>query len=307
MRVRGDSRGGRTVSAPFPTGIHQHIDEDAYHADRNSLSSTGARLLLPPSCPALFRYAMDNARKPKQVWDFGHIFHHLTLGKGAEFIVLDPEVHGLKQDGTVAQNPASTSMWKAEVAKARKRGAVPVSKDDYNLAAAMAKAAHDDAVAGPLFIGGSAEVSMYADDLVTGVQLRARVDQVVDDNYDPGRTTLVDLKSSTTAEPLEFSRKATRLNYHVQDAFYRLVAQLLGLPDPRFLFVAVEKDPPHLVSVVEYDDEAKTEAGRLVRRAIDSYSQCVTNGDWPSYPGTDGVVPISLPMWAFDDDEMEIA
>lgn len=287
------------MTAARPTGMFSHIPDDVYHQDRVSLSSSGARLLLPPSCPAKFREYMDNDRKPKREWDFGHVAHHLVLGKGAQFAVLDPAVHGLKVDGTVSDKPTATAGWKAAAAQARARRLVPIHLDDCQKAEAMAKKVAEHPIAGPLLIDGQAEVSLYVDDPGgTGVQLRARPDWMTGPSYN--RMWIVDYKTSTTANPAAFARKAADLGYHIQAAFYRLVVIALGLDEsPAFVFIAQEKEPPYLVSVVEFDADAIAEGNRLARQAIDTYRRCVDNDDWPSYDGTDTVVPISLPPWAF--------
>ena len=102
--------------------------------------------------------------------------------------------------------------------------------------------------------------------------------------------------TTVTAEPETFTRKATRdFGYHVQAAFYRRAAALLGLGDVRFLFVAVEKTSPHLPSVVEFDAEALAEADRLVTQAITAYAECTATGRWPGYPP--GIHLASLPPW----------
>ena len=43
------------MTAPIEPGIYDKIPDEIYHGDRNSLSSTGARKLLAPSCPAKVR------------------------------------------------------------------------------------------------------------------------------------------------------------------------------------------------------------------------------------------------------------
>ena len=58
---------------------------------------------------------------------------------------------------------------------------------------------------------------------------------------------------------------------------------------------AVEKTPPHLPSVVEFDAEALTEADRLVTQAIATYAECCATGRWPGYPP--GIHLASLPPW----------
>lgn len=276
-----------------------------YHNDRASLSSSGARLLLPPGCPAKFRERMDSAPKPSRVFDFGTLAHSLVLGKGTEFTVLDPEIHGLAKDGSVAASPRSTATWKAAEAEARESGRLPVHVDDYAKATAMAARVPVHPIAGPLFQeAGRAEVSIYADDPVTGVRLRARPDW----HFNNNRLVIVDYKTTATAQPDDFSRRAADYGYHMQGAWYIDVAALAGLgDDAAFLLVAQEKEPPYLVTVLEFDAEAIEEGRRRNRKAIDLYARCMETDEWPAYPGTDEIVSISLPHWAISGQQPTIA
>lgn len=278
------------MSVPTADGLHRFVDEAEYHQDRGSLSVSGAKLLLPPSCPAKFREYMDTERKPKKEWDFGHVAHHVVLGKGAEFKVLDPAVDGLKADGTPSDKPTATAAWRNAAADARARGLVPIHADDHTKAQLMAKRVLEHPAAGPLFIEGHAEVALYHTDPETGVRLRGRADWL-EPNGD-----LTDYKTSTTANPAELVRKMWQLGYFMQAAWYRGLVIALGLAEnPRFRFVVQEKEPPFVVTVVEYDEDALAEGARLNREAIRLYVECRESDHWPGY--SDDTVPISLPGW----------
>lgn len=284
------------VGVPVRDGIFNWVDEESYHLDRGSLSVSGAKLLLPPSCPAKFRHTMDNPPKVKREWDFGHVAHRLVLGKGAEFKALDPAVHGLKADGKPSEKPTSTTKWRNAAADARARGLVPIHADDHAKAQTMAVGVFKHPVAGRLFAEGDAEVALYHTDAETGVRLRGRCDWIC--HRDRDRMVIVDYKTSTTANPAELVRKFWSLGYFMQAAWYRDLAVSLGLSeDPRFLFVVQEKEAPHVVTVMEYDDDAITEGQRLNREAIRLYTQCRDRDEWPGY--TVDTVTISLPGWAF--------
>lgn len=285
---------------PQELGIFPDIPEDAYHSDRGSLSASGAKLLLPPSVPAKFRQVMEEPPEPKPHFDFGTLVHTLVLGKGAKYTVLDPNVHGLKKDGTIADNPSATTAWKQADQFARESGKIPVHLDDFRKAEKIRAAVLNHPIAGPLFTNGAPELSMYATDPETGVKLRARVDWLTEQD---DRIWLIDLKTSATAHPGDFARRAAKYRYHVQAAFYRLVASLVGLEATAFVMVAVEKTPPYLTSVIEWDSEAIAEGHRLTRQAIETYARCNATSEWPGYPEV--IHPISLPIWAFDDEEME--
>lgn len=283
-------------------GAYHSVEMSSYHADRTTLSASGAKLLLPPSTPAHFHWRQTHAQAPKAHFDFGHVAHKLVLGEGDELAILDPQIHGLKKDGTVADNPAATATWKEAVARAREAHEVPIHVNDYHKALAMAQAVGAHPEAARLFADGVAEMSLYSEDPESGIRLRGRADWITKID---GRMTIVDFKTAATAEPLQFSRAAAQYGYHIQAAWYRRLAQLLELDaDPQFVFVVAEKTPPHLVSVVQFDEEAMEEGARLMRQAIDTFKHCTANDVWPGYDT--GITPISLPAWAIDFEEMVI-
>lgn len=266
-------------------GLHNNVSDVDYHADHGSLSSTGARLLLPPSCPAKFREWRDNPPIPKREYTIGHVVHALVLGTGMEIVEVEAE------------------NWKTKAAqearnKAYANDQAPVLTHELAECRAIAAAVLDHPTAGPLFKGkGDSEVSFYATDPATGVQLRSRVDRMY--YADDGRIWLVDLKTDRTAYPPVFARAAADHGYHFQAAWYLMVIRLLKLAaDPAFVFAVVEKEPPYLPSVVEFDAEAMAEGARLARQAIDVYHDCQANDTWPGYE--DEITPISLPPWAFN-------
>ncbi len=277
---------------PAEDGIHPDVPEPEYHGDRGSLSVSGAKLLLPPSCPAKFREQQDNPPPPKAVFDFGSLAHALILGAGPELEILDPQVHGLKADGTVADVPAMTGMWKKAATAVRAVGKLPVSTDDYAAALAMRDAVMAHPVARDLFTDGAPEVSLYQHDPESGVRLRGRVDWLRADGQ------IVDLKTSVTANPAELVRRFWQYGYYMQHAWYADLVAAQGIEVPEvdaFRFVVVEKTPPYLVTVVGYDAEAVEEGRRLNRLAIRTYAECMESGAWPGY--SDGVVTLSLPGW----------
>jgi hypothetical protein len=288
----GEERMTTSITVPPENGTFIGVDNASYHADTTSLSSSGARLLLPPSCPAKFRQRMDSPPEYKQVFDFGTVTHGLVLGEGGTFSVVDAPDYRSKAAQT-------------ERDQIRKDGKTPILAGELERATAMAATVYVHPLAGELLMAkGESEVSWYANDPVTGTRLRARPDRVTTD-YEPGRLWIVDYKTTITAAPSDFSRRAADYGYHFQAAWYRLVAKLLGLdPNPRFIFIAQEKEAPYLVSVVEFDDEAIEEGDRLVRQAIDTYAHCMETGQWPGYD--EGITQMSLPPWKFQSEQEEI-
>lgn len=265
------------------------LPSDVYHADPvpgGSLSSTEARLLLPPSCPARYRYTKDNGEEPKREYDFGSVAHKLVLGAGGEVVVVD------------ADN------WRTKAAKAERddayaAGHVPLLAHEYEQAVEMSTVLAKHPIAAALFRPGTGqpERSLFWRDDPTGVWRRALLDWLPDPV--PGRRLIIpDYKTCNSAEPDAVARAVADHRYQVQAAWYLAGAHALGLAgdDAAFVFVFQEKTPPYLVEVAELDMTALRIGDAMARRAIDTYCACVAAGRWPGYH--DDVAVVSLPPYA---------
>lgn len=286
----------------FEPGIYE-VPELDYHAGtfgpEDSLSSTEAKRIL--AAPAVLKWYRDNPQPAKAAYDFGHIVHGIVLGTGLEIVEI-PE------DLLSANGAASTKAAKEFIADVRADGGIPMRAKDLEAPRAVAQAVLDDPVAGPLFKQGRPEQSIYGQDESTGVWMRGRLDWVTEMD---GATCLVDLKTTAgDASAAEFTREAAKLEYAVQREFYRQIWQTVtGEVDPRFIHVVVSKKAPYLVNVVEMDFEYELIGQAKVRRALDTYKQCIDSGMWPGYPAE--ITTIGPPAYYSaqeeDLDEMEVA
>ena len=266
-------------------GIYEMTAED-YHADPvpgGSLSSTGARRLLPPSCPAKYRYEQDHGQPHKAEFDFGTAAHKLVLGEGQELVALDFDSWRTKAVNEKAD-------------KARARGAVPLLAKDHAKVLEMADAIRRHPVAGPLFTPGSglAERALFWQDRTTDIWRRSLVDWM---KTSGPRFIAADYKTTRDAS-LDGVQKATaQYGYYQQAAWYLDGIQALGLggEDAAFVFVFQEKDAPYLVTVAELDVVALRIGRALNRLALGIYAQCRETGHWPAY--ADDIELISLPVW----------
>ena len=266
-------------------GIHDGMPEDVYHADPvpgGSLSSTGARKLLPPHCPARYAYELLNPPAPRPEFDFGKVAHQLVLGVGSDVTVIDaPD-------------------WRTKNARDQRdhayaNGQVPLLVSEYDKAAAMADAIANNKLAAGVLSAGKAEQSAFWTDPATGIWRRARFDWL-------RATEVVDLKTCASADPDHIQRAIHNYGYHQQAAWYLDAVRDLGhCDDPAFVFVFVEKAPPHLVHVVQLDADALAKGAELNRQAIGVYADCQRTGLWPGY--ADDITTLSLPPWATRNQE----
>lgn len=292
-------------------GVYLDVPHEEYVRDPmpgGSLSSTGAKRLLPPSCPAKYRWYADHPQI-KTEFDFGHAAHGLVLGAGPDVEIIqrttkltDPLTKAVTLTVDDAPNRLTKSAQEHERA-IRAAGKVPLLAADWQVVQDMAWAIEQDPMAQDLLDAslGRPEVTLVARGGAS-VMLRSRVDWLLNAELD--RVGAVDYKSTTCAEPGAFSRQMYNFGYHVQAAFYLHVMRLLGLATEktRFLFLAQEKIAPYLCTWGELDADALAVGMDRVREAIEIYRDCKASGVWPGY--TTDVVRLSLPRYArYDQGE----
>ena len=264
-------------------GIYAGIDETVYHADSDlapelgrSLSQSGAKTLL--ASPARFAWERDHGRPPKDAYDLGTLVHALVLRSRDDRIrVVDARDWKTKR----AQEARD---------EARAGGMVPVLRSQLLDASRVARAVRRHPLAGAMFRGGRAEVSLYWIDDETGVTCRGRIDYV-----HPGG--LVDLKTTTYGRgDLDvFGRSAASYDYPMQAAVYSGGWEALTGVRLPFVTVVVEVDPPYMITVGQYDDD-DLDAGRARwRTALSVYAERESSGVWDD-PLTD-IPTIPIPAW----------
>jgi hypothetical protein len=290
--VQAEAQTSAAGPAPITEpGIYQ-MTNDVYHSHRYALSSSGARKLLPPSCPAIFRYEQDNPQPVKKVWDIGNAAHKLVLGNGPTLVQIDAEEW-------------RTNKVKDEVADVRAAGNIPLKPSEYRQVHDMADALRRHPVASLLFDPerGTPEQSLFWRDDRTGVMRRARLDWLPSPRT--GRLIIPDYKTCRSANPEKLAKDIDEYGYHQQDDTYRSGAQALGIADDAaaFVFVCQEKTAPYVITVVEVTATARRIGAARNRRALETFAECTASGYWPGY--SDDVVPVALPGYAETRDTLE--
>ncbi|MGB3483987.1 MAG: PD-(D/E)XK nuclease-like domain-containing protein [Mycobacterium sp.] len=277
-----------TESVPTEDGFWPGVPDAIYHADHDSLSSTGARKLL--KSPYKFHWAQGQPAEHAKHFDLGHYVHGLVLGVGAEVVVID----AASFNGKAAQ---------AQRDEAYAEGKVPILAGWVDPAETMAQRVRDHHLAGSLLANDDAqfELSAYFHDPLTGERGRAKFDI-----FAPTGDWIVigDVKTtSKSADPRTWSKTSGDLGYWIQDALYRIAAESLGAQNVDFVFVNVETEPPHLVSVTRHRPRA-VELGRAkVREAFDLYHRCRQSDIWPDWGP--GIHDVDLPSYIYYQEEAE--
>lgn len=274
-------------------GVYE-LSNDEYHRDPvpgGSLSSTGARRLVHPSCPARFKYERDNPPPPKENLELGSAAHTMVLGKGDKIVIIDADD------------------WRSKDARAdrddvRAEGKIPLLAHDYLVVMAMAAAIRAHPFAARMLNpeSGTPERALFWQE--GGLWRRAMLDwlRTPSPNH---RTIVTDYKTAVAADDESFSKAMHTYGYHQQAAWYLDGVKALGLDGngepPAFLFIVQEKKAPYLVNVIQPDPTALAIGAHLNREAILTYKECTASGIWPGY----GTEPKMVPLPAYVERQYE--
>lgn len=252
------------------------LAEQEYHADRGSLSVSGAKILINEG-PAAFRWTQDHPRT-SDAFDLGSAAHKLVLGVG------DP-LHVVEADD-----------WRSKAARderdaAREAGAIPLLAKDHAVVVAMADRLSSHTTAMRLLSTGEPEVSAYAPDEETGVMRRGRVDWL-------HPSMLVDYKTTAgSVHPTALAGKygtVRKWGYDQQAAWYLDLLRDNDHPAEDFAFIFQSKAAPYPVTVAVVDEADLWEARQKNADALRLYAACMESGTWPEPVREDGWARLSL-------------
>lgn len=121
---------------------------------------------------------------------------------------------------------------------------------------------------------GKSEVSAVW--LDGGVWCRSRFDRL-------GSDVIFDYKTTESAAPEAVIRQIGAMSYDVQAEFYRRGAKAITGRDHQFVFLFQEISPPYACTWAALSNAYVEIAEAKVVRAIDTWRQCITSNQWPSY------------------------
>jgi hypothetical protein len=278
------------VEAPA-LGLHADLSNEAYHADKTSLSSSGARKLLPPSCPAKFRYEQDNPQPASKTFDYGNAAHKKVLGNGPELVVIEYDTWNTKDA-------------KQAVAEARSRGAIPLKQHEMDMVDAMADAIRRHPLAAALLdpAYGAPEQSGFWIDGPTGIRRRVRFDWLP--SIQQGRLIIPDYKTAADASEEAMEKDIAKYGYNQQADWYEDGARALELggDDAEMLLIVQEKKPPYLVNVIGFEFFSRAIGRAKNRVAIERFAECTASGHWPGFAETNPNY-LALPGYAENRDK----
>lgn len=269
-------------------GTKRHQTAKEYHA---APGASASRLRKFEVSPAHMKWAMDHPAPPTPA---------MVIGSAVHTAVLEPDL--LDQEwGRIPDGDGRSKAVKDAKAKLTELyGADRILKPEaFDTVIGMRDAVLGNELACQLLDNAETEASYYWTDAKSGVDCKARLDLIVGNPMLPRwERCVVDLKTTTDASPKEFQRSAYNMGYHLQMAHY-----LAASERERFVFIVVEREPPHCVAIYELDNDAlalgeKDRAYLLHRWAMCEENEAVGFANpWPGFPVD--VQELSLPRWAY--------
>jgi len=179
-----------------------------------------------------------------------------------------------------------------EAFNAASSGRTVLSKTDAELVMRMARAIYaHPAAAFLLQRPGQAEQTYLWTDEATGLECKCRPDWMTTDGQ-----LIVDLKTTEDASPAGFRKSVANFRYHVQAAWYLDgLERATGKRPEQFIFVCVEKKPPHAVAVYAASAEMVATGAITAEADLARLALCKEAGDWPGY--SNQIEVIDLPPW----------
>lgn len=286
-------------------GIYEDLDENLYHRDP-ALSASGAKRLLPPNCPALFKHDRDNGGRPnKRAFDVGHAAHTAVLAVGLEVVIVQKVT---KDKQRVDADDYATKSAQEHRDEIYAEGKCPILAKEKAAVDAMALEIRRHPIASKLLDPdhGKPEVSVFWQDKKRGIDRRARFDWLPD--TDGGQLIVPDYKTTASAEPHAFAKSIFKFGYDIQDAFYTDAVRAAGIAqDVALRFIAQETTPPYLITVHELDFASLLLGRARVNEACAVFRECTETDTWPGY--SDDIELVPPPPWlaslyGLDDLEM---
>lgn len=246
--------------------------------------------------PAHFRYAVDNPVEQTAAMAFGSAVHMAVL-----------EPRRFKKTYRVADFDARTKEGKAMKQEMLDKGYMLLTKEQGEQIDGIVKAIKAHKYAKRLLTGKHEQAHFWTDPQ-TGEKCKCKTDCETELG---GVHYVVDLKTCANAETDEFVRDAVKFGYFLQAAMYTDGVKCDTGHDAKFVFVAVEKDPPYAVNVLVCgDDEIRlgmngNKNGTVpgYRTLLELYHECRKANKWPGYEGFDNRInEINLPKWLKDDE-----
>ena len=261
----------------FEPGIRS-MDAEQYRA-ADGVSNSDLKWIAPPYTPAHFNAykAGEMERNETEAMTIGTITHRA---------ILEPDT----MDNAFAIRPEGLRFTTKEGKAWKDAQTLPIlGQDQADKIAKLVRSVWADPDAKRIIMASKREQCLFADD--AGLLRKARLDCLPESG-----NIIADLKTCDLSDMNSVETSIVKYGYHRQAAYYLDMCKLLGIEKKQFVFIFVEKTPPHCVSLWTLDEEALSIGRQEVERDLAVLRDCQASNVWPGRET--GINCIGLPAWA---------
>lgn len=249
-----------------------------------AISQSSLKILLKGT-PADLKASLEAERKQTKAMRIGSITHYLLLQPeelAANVFILPPEFKDFKT--------AAARAWRDQ--HESQDHLVYTTKEEAHILAMAASVRHHR-ILGPLLRKGQPEVSLFAVEPETGVEVKCRSDWLPDPSLIvDGPLPVLDLKTCESSSVVDFTRVIDGRRYDMQGAMNLLLCELCGIPRTCFLLGAVKSSPPYIAEVYQLGAAKLAKAREDLMNCLRIYKECLETGSWPG--STNGITLVEL-------------
>lgn len=255
------------------------IHDEATYRAHPALNYSSARNLL--KSPKHFQAALNRKFEPSREMIIGSAVHSIVLeGKQPSYIVRPADLDLRTKEGKA---------WRDKHV-----GMEIVTPDEDSSVRNAVKAVRENADAQYLLkLCQKREVGIVQ--TYRNIEIKGKLDAYGCD--EAGKVIILDLKTSSSADPEEFGRKIFNLKYAAQCAWYRSILALeLGLDyAPNWMWLICETQEPYDVAIYQPSDEMIEIGNAQMEHCIETYRSCKSSNNWPGY--SNGIITLEAPIY----------
>lgn len=243
---------------------------------------------LPNLSASKIKLLLESPREFKEK-SWGKASHAMRFGTLCHLELLEPEKK--HEDHVIIVEAKSDKTKKFDLAESENPEKLVIRRPDYDEAMALCRAAQEKPEILELLADGVCEKAIVGE--LPGIgPVKCKIDLL---KVDTGN--VIDLKTAAVRGSIRPDKCILDYNYHIQNAFYRMMLKEIGLGDVDFTFLFLFKNAPTYDRLIcSLDDDFKAYADKELNRLLDLFKRCRDTDTWGG-KFSENEIQIKLPTW----------